>query len=84
MQTRPDLLSAFEALLRRPDVPSVEEALSLQVQLQADPELASSLPHPVWHWLADADIRRKDPEYRKRQDSQVEQALAIWRTQNAI
>lgn len=38
-------------------------ARRLQEWIRADPDLSDAVPHFVWHYLADADIRRKDPAY---------------------
>jgi hypothetical protein len=55
-----DLIKACAALARR---------------LQKSSE-ASEVPHDVWHYLSDADIRVKDAAYRQMQLEQVGAALA--------
>ena len=41
----------------------------------ADPELADAVPHFVWHYLADADIRIRDDVYRREQEEEWKRAL---------
>jgi hypothetical protein len=38
------------------------------------------VPHELWHYLSDADIRAKEPGYRQRQDSFVTAYIAQLRT----
>ena len=45
--------------------------------LEGQPDLIDSIPHFLWHYLADADIRLKDPEYRESQQSIVEEILGF-------
>ena len=33
-------------------------------------------PEVFWHWLSDADIRLRDPEYAKMQNEQMERLVA--------
>ena len=53
------------------------QAQEFQRFLEGSPDLAGSIPHFVWHYLADADIRLKDPEYRQTQQSTVEGILGF-------
>jgi hypothetical protein len=32
-----------------------------------DADVEGCIPHGLWHWLADADIRAKDPVYAQEQ-----------------
>ncbi len=34
-------------------------------------ELTDTLPHFVWHYLSDADIRFKDKGYKQKQDVEI-------------
>ena len=63
---------------------AVEAALRLQAQLKQSHELAEKVPHVVWHWLADADIRARDAEYGHRQTALLEQAVAEMEATGAI
>jgi hypothetical protein len=40
--------------------------------------LVDELPHLVWHFLADADIRARDAKYREAQEAGVEAAIQRW------
>jgi hypothetical protein len=39
------------------------------------PDQADTVPAFVWHYLADADIRLRNPEFRADQERKLEQAL---------
>ncbi|MBX9402320.1 hypothetical protein K4L06_13480 [Lysobacter sp. BMK333-48F3] len=36
------------------------------------------VPHALWHYLEDADIRLKDPEYSKVQIAHIEETIRDW------
>lgn len=40
--------------------------------------LGTDMPEMVWHFLSDADIRYKSPEYRVGQVAELLSALAAW------
>ena len=44
-----------------------------------NPSLLKGAPHFLWHYLADADIRMKDPAYADMQRRRVEQVLQCLR-----
>lgn len=46
-------------------------ARKLQERMRYDPDVCGAVPHFVWHYLADADIRRKSEEYKLEQDHQI-------------
>ena len=46
-------------------------ARRLKEWISAHPELSDAVPHFVWHFLSDADIRLKDPLYAADQTRQV-------------
>ena len=46
-----------------------KRSCNLELSLRQNAQLCDSLPHFVWHYLADADIRVKDAIYRA--DQQV-------------
>lgn len=48
-----------------------QKAWALQERLKANPDLADAVPHHLWHYLSDADIRLKDPRYREMQQAEV-------------
>jgi hypothetical protein len=39
------------------------------------PEQADSVPHFVWHYLGDADIRLRNANYRKDQERRLERVI---------
>jgi hypothetical protein len=39
------------------------------------PEQADSVPHFVWHYLGDADIRVRNASYRKDQERRLERVI---------
>ena len=39
------------------------------------PEQADSVPHFVWHYLGDADIRLRNASYRKDQERRLERVI---------
>jgi len=43
----------------------------LQKWIKNDPDFCNSVPHFVWHYLSDADIRRKDSIYEAEQKVQL-------------
>ncbi|HKB59508.1 MAG TPA: hypothetical protein VKC56_05610 [Gallionellaceae bacterium] len=50
------------------------QAEAIRRMLDGDAGLADSVPHFVWHYLADSDIRRKDTAYRA---TQIEKLLEV-------
>jgi len=83
-KTPKQLISALRILAMRE--PTTREELStlqsdctsLLLQLQTSPSLGHNMPHAVWHFLADADIRFKDPAYAQMQLTGLRAALAKW------
>jgi hypothetical protein len=59
----------------------------LDAMNQADLEIDEDFFHFVYHYVADADIRRRDPSYRRTQDSALRRYLlmyeARWRAQSS-
>lgn len=53
------------------------QAEAIRCMLNDNEGLANSAPHIVWHYLDDADIRRKDPAYRAAQVKRLLDVLAI-------
>ena len=53
------------------------EARAAEVEsvVAADAALSDAIPHAVWHFLSDADIRMKDVEYRASQIAEVLPAI---------
>lgn len=70
-------------LVERPVTNKVElaawedDSWNLQDRIRKDAELADVVPHAVWHYLADADIRLKDPRYREMQDKEIKEIIAL-------
>jgi len=46
-----------------------------QLRAAVAPSVADQVPHFVWHYLADADIRFRDDRYRAAQDQELVEAL---------
>ncbi len=53
-----------------------EKAERLQEQLTQKGVIGHLLPHVVWHYLADADIRMRDEAYRSLQNEQMRRLIA--------
>jgi hypothetical protein len=58
------------------------ECVSLAFHTQRS-SLSSGVPEVVWHFLSDADIRFKDPEYAQVQTASLVSALAKMEQQGA-
>lgn len=77
--TKRDLISALQALAQREprtkeELVRVEaESFVLGERIKKNPAL-HDIPHDIWHFLSDADIRFKDSRYRA---AQLE-GLARW------
>ena len=52
------------------------QAEAIRQTLKGDAGLADSVPHFVWHYLADSDLRRKDTAYRA---AQIDKLLEVIR-----
>jgi hypothetical protein len=48
-----------------------DRADEFQLLLKEHSALSELIPHFVWHYLADADIRARDPDYRALQQAQI-------------
>lgn len=46
-------------------------ANELKTKIESDPDWKEMIPHFFWHYISDADIRMKDPQYSEMQ-------LKIW------
>ncbi|MCC2639447.1 MAG: hypothetical protein K0Q68_3166 [Moraxellaceae bacterium] len=55
-----------------------ERCVSLGERIRASDGLADVMPHLCWHYLADVDIRFKDPEYARSQTAELLLALEKW------
>ena len=83
------LISTLRTLAMR--VPETREELtalerdctSLLVKIQSCPNLGKEMPHIIWHFLADADIRFKDPSYAQTQLATLRKALTKWEHESA-
>ena len=73
------LITALRALSARPLTNRKELAAwrveADRLEQSLTPEQTDSVPQFVWHYLADADIRLRNPGYRADQERQLEQAL---------
>jgi hypothetical protein len=48
-----------------------ERAREFEQFLKMQPDLCNAIPHFVWHYLADADIRAREPQYRAGQQTKI-------------
>lgn len=68
-----DLARDFRTLLEMPVAAKSdlrvwnEMALRIQSAIRGNPEVSNQIPHEIWHFFSDADIRREDPEYGREQ-----------------
>jgi hypothetical protein len=53
------------------------EAEVLQHHIRADPEMCNLVPHFVWHWLSDADVRKKAPEVAVLQSARIRAMIQV-------
>ena len=60
-----------------------QEAAALAVHIQRHLKEVS-VPEAVWHFLADVDIRYKDPGYAKEQLRVFESALRDWAGHDSV
>jgi hypothetical protein len=60
------------------------EAAALKGTLESHPEISSLVPHFVWHYLDDADLRLKDSAYRASQEQQLLATLRTMEKGNAV
>lgn len=80
--TRDEILETLRTLaaIRPVDVSELRDlpqrCSALSRHLGAHGELANQIPELVWHFLADADIRFKDPVYAQMQWAQMDAFLA--------
>jgi hypothetical protein len=44
-----------------------ELAFRVQSAIRGNPEVSNQVPHELWHFFSDADVRRDDPEYGREQ-----------------
>ena len=73
------LITALRALAARP-LTNRKELAAWRVEADRfeqslTPEQTDAVPQFVWHYLADADIRLRNPGYRADQERQLEQAI---------
>jgi transcriptional regulator len=81
--SRSEVAAAIRSLAER--LPRSREELSalerdsveLAIHIQKGTTL-HDVPETIWHFLSDADVRFKDPEYARLQLAQVTEALDIW------
>jgi hypothetical protein len=50
-------------------------ALRVQADIRSSLDVSNQLPHDVWHYFSDADIRWEDPEYARKQCEFVREFL---------
>jgi len=54
-----------------------KQAEAIRLMLHGNAGLADLVPHIVWHYLADSDVRRNDPAYRKMQIEKLLKAITL-------
>lgn len=54
-----------------------ELAHELRMHISANGELSNAVPHFVWHFLSDADIRFKEPKYDAMQREYMSEIITI-------
>ncbi|HEY8122617.1 MAG TPA: hypothetical protein VII78_14940 [Myxococcota bacterium] len=73
------LISALEKLAAKKVTNRKEldawRAAAEKLERGLSPEQADSVPHFVWHYLGDADIRLRNATYRKDQERRLEKVL---------
>jgi hypothetical protein len=55
-----------------------DRCFSLSMHLAKSGEYSGDVPHIIWHFLSDADIRAKSPEYAVAQRGEVQDLVASW------
>ncbi len=74
------LITALQSLAARPVTNRKElEAWRVEagrIEESFTPEQADAVPHFVWHYLADADIRLRNAGYRADQERRLQQVLS--------
>ncbi len=84
----PELVAVLRALSERMPTTHTElaqleqESLALALHIQMSKSLGS-MPETVWHFLSDADIRFKSPEYAQTQVADLSLALVALEQQGA-
>jgi hypothetical protein len=73
------LISALQTLAARP-LTNRKQLAAWRVEADRfeeslTPEQADSVPHFVWHYLADADIRLRNAEFRADQERRLQQVF---------
>lgn len=61
--------------VRTPEELARWQAAAAQLRMAVTPVVADQVPHLVWHYLDDADIRFRDDQYRQNQEQELEAAL---------
>ncbi len=73
------LISALQSLAAKPVTNRKELAAwrlaADRLEESLTPEQQDAMPHFVWHYLADADIRLRNASYRADQERRLQQAL---------
>lgn len=57
-----------------------EEAFAVQRRISSSEALHDVIPHSLWHFFSDADIRAKEPVIRDMQFEQVRRHIAVLET----
>jgi hypothetical protein len=73
------LITALRSLAAQPVTNRKELAAWRQaagrLEESLTPEQADTVPHFIWHYLADADIRLRNADFRADQERRLQQAL---------
>jgi len=54
-----------------------EDQFRAKYQVASCPAALAAAWHGVEHWLADADIRSRDPDYRRMQEAEMERLIQL-------
>ncbi|HEY2624810.1 MAG TPA: hypothetical protein VGI53_15300 [Dyella sp.] len=59
-------------------------SLLLALHIQGSSGLGTNMPDVAWHFLSDADIRYKSPEYGHAQIAELKSALVLWESEEKL
>ena len=83
-RTEAQLIDAIRSLVAEvPTSPAAEKehasrCFLLSMHLAKSGEYSGDVPHIVWHFLSDADIRAKSPEYALAQRGEIQALVTNW------
>jgi hypothetical protein len=60
--------------VRTPEDLAQWQDAAAQLEAAVPPSVADQVPHRIWHYLADADVRFRDDEFRVAQERELAEA----------